>query len=184
MDGIDHLRGPEQAGEPAAREKHVQERVASAYDWAEVGRAVNDFPAPGIPARFAVPGGIGPDGSMGLPDYLRPAIHPPYRDEPGDRHGPVSDMRNPLDKPPPDATASQLFDHLYAAMKTGDDGAFKQVLATVADADISRGFHVQAVATVDVQERQAILDVQERQQQQQAEQMEAQVVRVHGPSMH
>lgn len=84
--------------------------------------------------------------------------------------------RNPaLQPPPPGASTRELFEHMYAAMETGDDKVFKQAIATVADSPSNREFWAHISASVDADEREAVLQTQVREQ---AVQLERQ-----GPSM-
>lgn len=58
-----------------------------------------------------------------------------------------------LRAPPSDAGARRFFDHLHAAMKTGDALVFERALGAVADRDEARERHAMVVAQVDAREQ-------------------------------
>lgn len=157
-DGIDHLRGPLPAGEPARRE----ERNAP---W-----------NPQAPSERPIESGLFKDnGPLSLPEYLSPERGPqtPLRqdrsqpdasspsswrfgDPPGDSL-PVSDI----------ARYTARIDRMLASAKSNDWQAFREDTRTLANSDAARAMREQAVETVDRQEQWAA--------QQQAEQQQMQV---------
>lgn len=76
--------------------------------------------------------------------------------------------------PPPGASPRELFEHMYAAMETGDDKTFKQAIATVADSPGNREFWAHISASVDADQREAQLQAQIQEQAQQLQRMERQ----------
>ena len=77
-----------------------------------------------------------------------------------------------LQPPPPGASTRELFEHMCAAMETGDDRVLKQAIATVADAPGNREFWAHISASVDADQREAALQAQVREQAQQMQQMQ------------
>lgn len=79
-----------------------------------------------------------------------------------------------IQPPPPGASPRELFEHMYAAMETGDDKVFKQAIATVADSPSNREFWAHISASVDADQREAQLQTQMQEQAQQLQRMERQ----------
>jgi len=77
-----------------------------------------------------------------------------------------------IQSPPPGASTRELFEHMCAAMETGDDRVLKQAIATVADAPGNREFWAHISASVDADQREAALQAQVREQAQQMQQMQ------------
>lgn len=96
-----------------------------------------------------LPPGMSPDMSLG--DLFRQAA------------------LQPRALPPLAANASvdQMFDHLCAAMDSGDDRLFRQVMSQVAQTDFVQDFQAQVVERMDMQDRQLALEAQLEQTQQQ-----------------
>lgn len=69
--------------------------------------------------------------------------------------------------PSPRASDAQLFEHLVATMRTGDEDAFWRSVTTVAHADSNREFRAQAIERVDTQDRERALALQVQQSQEQ-----------------
>lgn len=65
------------------------------------------------------------------------------------------------------ASVDQMFDHLCAAMDSGDDRLFRQVMSQVAQTDFVQDFQAQVVERMDMQDRQLALEAQLEQTQQQ-----------------
>lgn len=77
-----------------------------------------------------------------------------------------------IQPPPPGASTRELFEHMYAAMETGDDKVFKQAIATVADSPGNREFWGHISASVDADQREAQLQAQMQEQAQQLQRMQ------------
>jgi hypothetical protein len=68
---------------------------------------------------------------------------------------------------PANASDEQIFEHLVAAMETGDDQQFRQALKDVGHTNSYQQFHAQAAEQLDMQDRLAALENQLQQAQEQ-----------------
>lgn len=161
QDGIDQLRGPLPAGEPARRE--------------EQRNAPRHRPTP---AERPVSSGLfDADGPLSLPEYGTPQRGPraPLRQDHGEPAASPSSWRFgtlQADDPPMSDVAryTARIDRMLASAQSGDWQAFRHNTQALANSDAARAMREKAVETVDRQEQWAAQQAEQQRVQQEQQQ--------------